>query len=207
MKKCSNKGFLTMLNQDQKEKGRLFVISAPSGAGKTSVSQAVLEACAAQHVEIEKVVTYTSRAPRSGEVDGVDYHFINREEFLRRKASGFFLETTEYTGNWYGSPASILEGMVNGKSYLMVTDRPGALVIKGLIPSAFLIWLYVDDIKTLRSRLEKRGTDSPDVIRKRLNLAEQEIAQENSEKIFDAHIKNDDFDAAVAAVKIVILST
>lgn len=194
-----------MIHKNIHGHGNLFIISAPSGAGKTTISQAVLKDCAAQ-MSLKKVITYTSRQPRLGELNGKDYHFLTPDEFKHRQQTGFFLETTEYSGNLYGSPASILEDLKMGISYLMVTDRPGALVIKKLVPSAILIWLYVDDIATLRQRLEKRGTDSSVTIAQRLELAQQEMDQELSENIFDFHIKNNDFDQAVEIIKKIILA-
>ena len=119
-----------------------------------------------------------------GEVNGLDYNFLSIDEFKCRINQGFFLETTEYAGNFYGSPASIINDLEHGISYLMITDRPGALVIKKLVPSAVLIWLVVPDLQTLRQRLENRGTDSPEVIARRLALAEQEMSQEEKEPAF-----------------------
>lgn len=189
--------------EGKKRTGKIFIISAPSGAGKTTVSQAVLKSCA-EKLHMSKVITYTSRLPRRGEQDKVDYYFISSEEFNRRQQEGFFLETTEYAGSSYGSPASILDELKEGKSYLMVTDRPGALLIKGLVPAAVLIWLQVPDLQILRQRLEGRGTDSPQVIEKRLALAEQEMSLENEELVFDYHVQNNIFDITVEQVKNII---
>lgn len=183
--------------------GKLFVISACSGAGKTTVSQALLRECGS-NFNLKKVTTSTSRAPRFGEINGVDYNFLSIDEFKRRMNQGFFLETTEYAGNFYGSPASMLKDLEHGKSYLMITDRPGALVIKKLVPSAVLIWLLVPDLRTLRQRLENRGTDSPEVIARRLALAEQEINQEEEEHAFDYHVQNSTFDVTVEQVKNIV---
>lgn len=187
-----------------KKQGKLFVISAPSGAGKTTVSQAVLNNCQ-KNIILKKVITYTTRTPRPGEISGKDYYFLSRDEFKRYESQGFFLETTEYAGNYYGSPTSILDDLARGISYLMVTDRPGALVIKKLVPDALLIWISIPSIETLRSRLENRKTDLPDVIEKRLLLAQQEIDQESQEQCFDAHIINENFEQTVNQVLQIIL--
>lgn len=192
-----------MNTKSQKPSGELFVISAPSGAGKTTVSQSVLRSCS-EKLNLTKVVTYTSRQPRLGELNEVDYHFISSEEFKRRQQDGFFLETTDYAGNFYGSPASILNGLKEGKSYLMVTDRPGALVIKELVPAAVLIWLQVQDLQILRQRLESRGTDASQVIEKRLSLAEKEMSLEDEEQAFNYHVQNNIFDITVEQVKNII---
>ncbi|MBS1987456.1 guanylate kinase [Candidatus Dependentiae bacterium] len=183
--------------------GKLFVISACSGAGKTSVSRALLKKYG-NDFNLKKVITSTSRSPRSGELNGVDYNFLSVDEFKSHINQGFFLETTEYAGNFYGSPASILKDLEQGKSYLMVTDRPGALVIKKLVPAAVLIWLLVPDFQTLCQRLQNRGTDSPEVIARRLALAQEEMSQEQDERSFDYHVQNNVFDITVEQVKNII---
>ncbi len=181
--------------------GNLFVISAPSGAGKTSISMAALQSC---KNGIKKVVTYTSRPPRPGEIDGVDYHFISIDEFKKRLENGFFLETNKYSGNYYGSPTTILDDIKSGKSFLMVTDRSGALVIKKLIPDSILIWLYVENLETLRNRLIARGTDNQETINQRIALAKEELAQETKSPVFDYHIENNKFEETIRLVKNII---
>jgi len=183
--------------------GKLFVISACSGAGKTTISQTLLKDFGST-LNLKRVITTTSRTPRFTEQNGVDYNFVSANEFRKKMNEGFFLETTEYAGNYYGSPASILEDLEQGRSYLMVTDQPGALVIKKLVPSAILIWLSVPDLQTLRQRLESRGTDSQEVIEKRLALAEQEMSQEEQEQAFDYHVPNNIVDITVEQVKNII---
>lgn len=177
--------------------GQLFIIAAPSGAGKTSITMAVIEKLKNTVLPIEKVITCTTRPIRPGEVDGVDYHFFSQEEFLRKKNMGFFIETTKYNENYYGSPASIFTEMKNGKSFILVADMAGAKNFKSNIkPDAVSIWISVPDAQELRRRLEKRG-DSKEGIEKRVTLAQEEMAQEAREKMFDYHVLNNNFDTAV----------
>jgi guanylate kinase len=179
--------------------GKLFIITAPSGAGKTSVTKAVILKLK-NILPIEKVITYTTRQPRPGEVSGVDYHFISTQDFFKKQAEGFFLETTNYANNFYGSPSSIIKDLKNGKSFIVVTDMAGAKNFKNnIMPGAVSIWITVSDPKELCSRLEKRG-DPKALIEKRLKLALEEMAQEAAQQNFDYHVKNDDFDRAVNEV-------
>ncbi len=176
--------------------GKLFIISAPSGAGKTSVATSVISKLK-DIIPIEKVITYTTRNPRPGEVNGVDYHFIPTQDFLQKQADGFFIETTNYANNFYGSPSSIITDLKKGKSFLVVTDMAGAKNFKNnIMPGAVTIWLTVSEPQELRRRLEKRG-DAEALIKKRLELALEEMAQEAEEKNFDYHVKNDVFEQTV----------
>jgi guanylate kinase len=189
--------------QSRPKQGKIFVISAVSGAGKTTISNKLLELYH-DAFNISKVVTYTSRPQRQGEIDGKDYHFLSLDEFNKLNNEGFFLETTEYAGNFYGSPASIIDDLTIGKSFLIITDRPGALHFKTLIPGAVLIWIFVQDIDTIRQRLILRNSESSKQLEKRLFLAEQETASEKQSPMFDYHVKNDKVDQAVAQIHEII---
>ena len=189
--------------QSRPKQGKIFVISAVSGAGKTTISNKLLELYH-DAFDISKVVTYTSRPQRQGEIDGKDYHFLSLDEFKKLNNEGFFLETTEYAGNFYGSPASIINDLAIGKSFLIVTDRPGALHFKTLIPGAVLIWIFVQDIDTIRQRLSLRNSESSKQLENRLSLAEQETAAEKQSPMFDYHVKNDKVDQAVAQIHEII---
>lgn len=179
--------------------GKLFIIAAPSGAGKTSITLAVIEKLK-NILPIEKVITYTTRQQRAGEIDGVDYHFLSKETFLNKMHAGFFIETTIYNDHYYGSPASIFSDMKKGKSFILVADMAGAINFKtNLKQDATLIWISVSSTQELRRRLEKRG-DPKDVIEKRLRLAIEETSQVAQEKIFNYHVLNDCFDSAVQNV-------
>lgn len=185
--------------------GKLFIISAPSGAGKSSLVNALISDKEVPP-SLERVITYTSKPPRPSEVNGTDYHFITQQEFQRNIALGFFLEWSNAYGNYYGSPSSIIMGMMQGKSYIMVLDRNGASEVKRIVPEAVLIWIKVSSIEVLRNRLEARAEDSPEVIAKRLALAEVEMDQERRVSIFDHHIVNENFENALTDLKKIILS-
>jgi guanylate kinase len=187
--------------------GRLFIISAPSGAGKTSVTTNVISKLKGI-IPIEKVITITTRPRRPGEVDGVDYVFLSNEEFLKREKTGFFLETTKYNDNYYGSPAWIVQDMKNGKSFIIITDTVGAKNFKeNLIPDAVTIWITVPDIEELRKRLEKRKTDSLEVIERRLKIAKEDMEREANENQFDYHVQNNNLNQAVDDVIKIIKQT
>lgn len=179
--------------------GRLFVISAPTGGGKTTVTQAVIKKLA-PIAPISKVVTYTTRPPRPQEQNGVDYNFITESEFLALQKHGNFLETTVYDGYLYGSPKSILADMEGGRSFIIVTDRPGAKILKQLVPQAILIWITVLNNQTLAQRLQKRGALDHQSNQQRLAIAIQEMDEENREHFFTHHIMNDNLDDAVNAL-------
>lgn len=186
-----------MKNNGQLLKGRLFIVAAPSGAGKTSVVTNVISKLS-PFIPIEKVITFTTRPVRTGETNGIDYHFLSQEEFLKRKKEGFFLETTKYNGYYYGSPISMIQGMKNGKSFIIITDPAGADNFKkNIMPDAVTIWITISNIQELRRRLEKRQTDSPEVVEKRLEIARHEIEREAKEKIFNYHVQNNNLDDAV----------
>jgi len=195
--------------------GKLFVISAPSGGGKTTISEKVIAKISQQQqqqYDIQKVITYTSRAPRGNEINGVDYHFVTPEEFLSKKSQDFFLETTHYDTCYYGSPASIIKDLDLGKSFILITDRPGAIVIKNLVPQAVLIWIYVSNIIDIKKRLIERSklSENPEnikimhTIERRFALAQQETEQELRENFFKYHVVNDILEKAVQEVCAII---
>jgi guanylate kinase len=180
--------------------GKLFIVAAPSGAGKTSIVTNVISKLSPT-TPIEKVITLTTRPPRPGEREGIDYFFLSEEEFLRRKDNGYFLETTKYNGYYYGSPMAMIQEIKNGKSFIIITDTVGAKNFKkNIIPDAITIWITISDIQELQRRLKTRKTDSPEVVEKRLEIARQEIEKEMKEKNFDYHIQNNNFNEAVENV-------
>ena len=186
-----------MKNNGQLLKGRLFIVAAPSGAGKTSVVTNVISKLS-PFIPIERVITFTTRPVRPGETNGIDYYFLSQEEFLKRKEEGFFLETTKYNGYYYGSPISMIQDMKNGKSFIIITDPAGADNFKkNIMPDAVTIWITISNIQELQKRLEKRKTDSPEVVEKRLEIARHEIEKEAKEKSFNYHVQNNNLDDAV----------
>lgn len=182
--------------------GKLFILSAPTGGGKTTVATNVLHIVGTKY-PFSRVITYTTRAQRPGEQNGVDYHFVTEADFLKKKAEDFFLETNQYDGKWYGSPRSIIQDLKQGKSFLAITDRNGARAWKRNIPEAVLIWLDVPDVTIIAQRLHKRG-DPEETIKRRAAIAAKEIAEEKQEHFFDHHVMNKDLQKAIEdVVKIV----
>ena len=155
-------------------KGCLFILSAPSGTGKTTLCQAIQR----HFPDMLYSVSHTTRPPRHGETPGIDYHFITKAEFLHRIESGEWAEWAQVHGNYYGSSANFLnQGLEAGKDILLDIDVQGMLKILQRYPSSVTIFIRPPSLKTLRDRLESRGTDKPDIIETRLKNAEKEMAE------------------------------
>lgn len=171
--------------------GVLYIVSAPSGAGKTSLVKALLK----NDPAIRLSVSYTTRAPRPGEVDGRDYHFTDRHQFEKMLAEGEFLEHAEVYGNFYGtSKGSITHDLNAGHDILLEIDWQGAEQVKQHFPMSASIYIMPPSPEALRSRLIGREQDSEEVIERRLAAAAADIAHAGS---FDYIIVNDDFDHAL----------
>jgi len=183
--------------------GTLFIVSAPSGAGKTSLVNELISRLNPPHA-IHRVVTYTSNTPRSNEIDGRDYHFITPQEFETRINEGFFIEYSTAYGTYYGSPRSIIDEIKKGASYILIPDMVGAKQIFEQEPASVLIWLTVPSIAVLEDRLKKRAKDSPEVIKKRLLRAKQEIDEELSHNFYHYHVLNDNFSTALLELESII---
>jgi guanylate kinase len=170
--------------------GKLFIVSAPSGAGKTTLVRALLAADPAVHLSI----SYSTRAPRSNEVNGRDYHFVTRAEFEAMQARGEFLESAEVHGNLYGTSRAWIESqMASGCDILLEIDWQGALQVRKAMPQAVAIFVLPPSIEALAERLAQRATDDAEVIRRRLLAARAEIAHVYD---FDYVIINKDFEEA-----------
>ncbi len=165
----------------QKSNSLLIVLSAPSGGGKTTLCEQMLKA----NPNMSRAVTCTTRAPRDGEKDGVDYYFLSAEDFLKRVQAGNFLEHATVYGNSYGTLKSEVLGKLRaGKDVLLAVDVQGAAAIRAqaeedpeLARALVQVFLTPESLVVLEQRLKKRGKDTPDAIRKRLAVAKQEIAQ------------------------------
>ena len=154
--------------------GRLFVLSAPSGAGKTTLCRAVLD----RFTDMSYSVSYTTRKPRQGEREGVDYHFVDREAFQQGLTDNLWAEWAEVHGCFYGTSAVFLETeMAAGRDILLDIDVQGAMQILEKYPAAVTIFVMPPSMAALKERLETRGTDSEAEIAKRLFNAQGEIAQ------------------------------
>lgn len=169
--------------------GKLFVISGPSGVGKTTLAQSLLDRFGKKY-NIARVITYTTKEPRVGEQDGIDYHFVTIKEFESKIAAGFFIEHSQAYGNYYGSPKYIVSQLKEGKSFILVTDQTGACNIKQQYLQAVLIWITPPSIDELTTRLQKRAADNSADIEKRLLLALDELSNEQNKQQFDYIIEN-----------------
>jgi guanylate kinase len=167
--------------------GVLFVVAAPSGGGKSSMVNALLE----REPGIRLSVSYTTRAPRPGESEGRHYHFIDVPTFFARKDRGEFLEHAFVHGNWYATSAAWLrEQVASGQDVLLEIDWQGAAQVRGLIPDSVHIFILPPSTAALKERLTKRGLDSDAVIAQRLDAAREEMRHCGE---FDYVIMNQDF--------------
>ena len=170
--------------------GSIFIVTAPSGAGKTTLVANLL----ARDPNVQLSVSYTTRAPRTGEVDGIHYHFVSRETFEAMLERGEFLESAEVYGNWYGTSQVWIEDQTRkGRDILLEIDWQGAQQVRRLFPKALGVFILPPSLATLRERLEGRGKDSPEVIQHRLAQARSEIAHVDE---FDYVVVNDNLEEA-----------
>ncbi len=172
-----------------KRPGKLFLISGPSGVGKTTLVDMVLHEASIGN--LFRVVTYTTKVPRATEKSGVDYHFLTEDDFCNRIKEGFFLEWSKTYNSYYGSPYRLLTGLDDGCSYIMIVDRNGAERIKKIVPQSVGICILPPDIMTLQNRLIKRNAESQDAIQFRLATGLQEMNRDHADKIFDHYLIND----------------
>ncbi len=178
--------------------GNLYVVAAPSGAGKSSLVKALMELDAG----VQPSVSHTTRAPRGQEFHGREYFFIDDKQFDDMIASQAFLEWAHVHGNRYGtSKATIEERIAQGMDVILEIDFQGAIQIKRLFANAVLIFILPPSWEELRARLQRRGEDAPDVIEVRLANAAQEMAQAHE---FDFVIINQLFDKALFDLKAIV---
>jgi guanylate kinase len=180
--------------------GNLFVISAPSGAGKTSLVHALLNI----NPQIELSVSYTTRNPRPGERDGKDYHFVSREVFARMAGRGEFLESAEVYGNLYGTSQTwISQATSQGRDILLEIDWQGAAQVRRLFPECISIFILPPSMEALEQRLKGRGKDNDEVIAKRMAAVREDVAHVAE---FDYVIINDNLNEALRELNAVVLS-
>lgn len=173
--------------------GRMVLISGPSGSGKSTICRRLK-----RRSDVVFSVSATTRAPREGEVDGVDYRFIGVDEFKRLQQRGAFIEYAEVHGNMYGTLREPMEhAIAEGKVFLVEIDVQGAIQLKRLETPGVYVFVDVPDLVELRRRLEQRGTDAPEVIERRLAKAEAERAERDK---YDVVVVNDDLERAYAEV-------
>lgn len=172
--------------------GHLFIISAPSGAGKTTLCRALLD----RFKDMVYSVSHTTRKPRRGEQNGVDYYFISREDFEKGIRSGRWAEWAEVHGNFYGTSAKFIDNcLACGSDVLLDIDVQGTIQILKQYPDSVTVFIMPPSLDTLRARLESRGTDNREVIAKRLVNARKEMAKKD---IYRHVVVNDQLTEAVA---------
>ena len=179
------------------ERGHLYVIAAPSGAGKTSLLHALMR----RRPGVGFSVSCTTRKPRPGEVDGKDYHFIGREEFERLVRAGEFVEHANVFGNLYGTRRSVVESaLAAGRDLILEIDWQGARQVRERLPDAVQIFILPPSRAELEARLRKRGSDSDEAIARRLGESVEEMSHWRE---FDYVIVNRDFEQALAELEAV----
>ncbi len=184
----------------KKCRGRLFVLSGPSGAGKGTLRKKIFESLK----DIEFSVSCTTRSPRKGEVDAVDYRFLSMDTFEQLFREGAFLESAEVHGKWYGTLIKDVESVLNsGRDILLEIDVQGALQIKNKIPDSILLFVAPPGMDVLERRLRERGTECEELLQLRLRNARREIAQSN---LYDHVVLNESADQASEELKNIILS-
>ena len=180
--------------------GTLFVISAPSGAGKTSLVKALLE----QTEGIGVSVSHTTRVKREGEQDGVDYHFIDKESFISMVEQGAFLEHAQVFDNYYGTAIANIEAKLKqGEDVILEIDWQGAEQVRKQLPYSVNIFILPPSQQALEERLRGRGQDSDDIIARRMRDAKSETSHYSE---YDYLVVNDDFDNALVDLRGIVLA-
>jgi guanylate kinase len=180
--------------------GNLFIVSAPSGAGKTSLVRKLLET----DPQVKLSVSYTTRAPRPGEVDGKDYHFVDEPKFMAMLERGDFLESALVYGNRYGTSQPWIENMMRtGVDILLEIDWQGAAQVRNIFRGAVSVFILPPSLEALVERLNSRGQDSQEVIARRVAAAREDIGHVEE---FDYVIINDDFHTALQDLLAVVRS-
>jgi len=186
------------MSSSDMHRGKLFIIAAPSGGGKTSLVNALLEG----DERLVLSISHTTRPARPGEINGKHYHFVSREEFEAMVVNGDFLEHARVFDNLYGTNRnSVAMQLDQGKDVILEIDWQGARQVRAAFPDCLMIFIIPPSLQTLRERLTGRGQDSAAVIQRRMRDARAEISHWAE---FDQLVVNDDFDAALEELRIII---
>ena len=188
------------------QRGKLVVISGPSGAGKTSVCRALK-----QSPDVEFSVSATTRAMRAGEREGIDYHFLSREDFQRRLAENQFLEWATYNGNLYGTPRWPMDqALAQGRTFLVEIEVKGTRQLRERGQEGLYVFIAPPSIDELRRRLQRRGSNDATEIEQRVRIAEDELAAAREtvggRPLYDVILENRDLDQTIAAVQALLRS-
>lgn len=183
------------------EKGLLIVLSGPSGVGKGTVRKEIFS----QHdTSFEYSISMTTRSPRDGEVDGVDYFFKTKEEFEELIDKGKLLEYAQFVGNYYGTPVDyVRETLDKGKDVFLEIEVQGARQVREKFPDGLFIFLMPPSLSELKNRIVTRGTETEDIINNRLNVAKEEIEMMN---LYDYVVENDQIDLACERIKAIVVA-
>ncbi|KHD86188.1 guanylate kinase [Heyndrickxia ginsengihumi] len=184
-----------------KEKGLLIVLSGPSGVGKGTVRKALFSQ---PDTKFEYSISMTTRKPREGEVDGVDYFFKERAEFERLIEQGKLLEYAEYVGNYYGTPVDyVRETLETGKDVFLEIEVQGAKQVREKFPDGLFIFLAPPSLSELESRITNRGTEDEQLIKNRMETARKEIELMN---LYDYVVENDKIENACEKIKAIVVA-
>ena len=183
------------------EKGILIVLSGPSGVGKGTVRKAVFSQ---ENTSFEYSISMTTRSPREGEIDGVDYFFKTKEEFEGLIQQGKLLEYAEFVGNYYGTPVDyVRETLDRGKDVFLEIEVQGARQVREKFPDGLFIFLAPPSLSELKSRIVTRGTESDHIINNRLNVAREEIEMMH---LYDYVVENDEIEHAVEKINAIVIA-
>ncbi|HNH48530.1 MAG TPA: guanylate kinase [Myxococcota bacterium] len=182
------------------DRGALFVVSGASGTGKSTLLKSVFEKLPG----LEFSVSATTRSPRPGEKDGREYHFVNREAFLKLRSEGALLENAEVYGNFYGTPrAPVIEALEAGRSIVLDIDTQGAAQVRVSMPEAVSIFILPPSIEVIRERLVARAADAPEVIARRVADARMQLAACGC---YDYLVVNDDLPTSILALQSIFMA-
>jgi len=183
------------------DKGILIVLSGPSGVGKGTVRKAIFSQ---ENTRFEYSISMTTRKPRTGEVDGVDYFFKTKEEFEDLIQQGKLLEYAEFVGNYYGTPVDyVRETLDKGKDVFLEIEVQGAHQVRQKFPDGLFIFLAPPSLSELKNRIVTRGTESEDIINNRLNVAKEEIEMMH---LYDYVVENDEIEHAVEKINAIVIA-
>lgn len=185
------------LNKNESKKGKLLVVSGPSGVGKGTIVKTLVS----RRRDVVESVSCTTRAPRAGEVHGREYYFLTKEDFLRRVQENDFLEYDEHFGNFYGTPKSFVRETLKEKSVILEIDVVGGLNAKKAFPDCVLVMIAPPSVEELKRRLRSRNSETEAEIENRLSRLEYELSQKDK---YDFVIVNDEIETAIEELEKII---